>query len=77
PKRLHLTDANGAPFSVATGTLTADLVQNGTVKVPDLDITTITADEGFINVTLDTRTGLTGVSTCDLLIEWTDGTTVL
>ena len=77
PKRVHLTDANGAPVSVATGTLTAKFVQAGVVKVPSLTITTIAADEGFINVLLDTRTGLTGVSSCDLVIQWTDGTTVL
>ncbi len=77
PKRLHLTDANGAPFSVASGDLSASFVQSGEALVEDLTITTITADEGFINVGLDTRTGLTGVTSCDLVIEWTDGTTVL
>lgn len=78
PKRLHLVDNLDRPVPVTAEVLTANLERDGEALVEDLAIVVIVEDEGYINVTIDTREAeLAGVALCDLVVRRTEGDEVL
>ena len=78
PLRLHLTGLTGQRIPVTLETLSASLERAGSALVENLPLVVITADEGYINVTVaTTESNLTTTTLCDLVVRRSVGGQVL